>query len=273
MKNITDSWLSYKSKDILVSYFKVTPHRLDTHFHKYYEFLWFIKGNASYITGSNTYQLEADDIIITPPEKMHTISFNDDSEYERAFIQISPHMLSMMPGALVKNITGTKNTGRNIIKKDIAGKHGLYGYYTELIEMLQDKTEKNKFLAELLVQKFAVAVNDAIADTNSVKESENTIVLRLKEYLDNHCISEFNLDSVASAFFMSKYYLCHLFKEETGITISDYVSLKRIEAARKHISHDVPITEVYRRCGFNDYSSFYRTVKKYTGKKPSEFYK
>ena len=274
MKIRTGSWLSYKSKDILVSYFKVTPHRLDTHFHKYYEFLWFISGNASYITGSNTYQLEADDIIITQPEKMHTISFNDDSKYERAFIQISPRLLSMMPGMLVKNIISAKNPGSNIIKRDIAQKHGLYDYYIELIEILQDRTAKNEFLAELLVQKFAVAVNDAIADINSVRESENTMVSRLKKYLDDNCISEdFNLDKIASSFFMSKYYLCHLFKEETGITISDYVALKRIAAVREHLSHDVPITEVYRRCGFNDYSSFYRAVKKYTGKKPSEFYK
>ncbi|MCH5213359.1 MAG: helix-turn-helix domain-containing protein [Oscillospiraceae bacterium] len=273
MENITRSWLSYKSKDILVSYFTITPHRLDTHFHKYYEFLWFIKGNASYITGSNTYLLEADDIIITRPEKMHTISFNDDSKYERAFIQISPRLLSMMPRALVKNIIGTKNPDGNIIKKDIAQKYELYRFYTELIEMLQNRTEKNEFLAELLIQRFAVAVNDAIADTNSVKESENTVVSRLKEYLDDNCISEFNLDKIASSFFMSKYYLCHLFKEETGITISDYVALKRIAAVREHLNNDVPITEVYRRCGFNDYSSFYRAVKKYTGKKPSEFYK
>ncbi len=263
-------WISYKSRDVLISYFKISSHPIDTHIHKYFEFLWFMDGDASYIIDSKTYQLQSGDIILTPPDKLHTISFNNDSAYERAFIQLSPRLLSRIPRQLVKNIIGGVTT--DIIKKDIAAAHGLYDYYNDVIELLQDRNAKNEFLTELLVQKFAVAVNEAITDANA-QHSENKTVSALKDYLDENITAPLNLDEISRRFFMSKYYLCHLFKEETGITISDYVSLKRIAAVREYLNKDIPITEVYRHCGFNDYSTFYRTVKKYTGKKPSEFYK
>ncbi len=251
------------------------PPKLDSHIHKYYEFLRFIDGDASYITDSKTILLEKGDIIITRPDKLHTISFNTDSEYVRTFIQLSPGLLSRIPSGLVRSIISGRASEIHIIHPETAEKCGLYRYFDEGIKLLRDRTEKNKFLAELLFLEFAVAVNEAMELEMKADGSaeENRTIERIKKYLDENYTSELNLDELARIFFMSKYYLCHLFKEETGITVSDYISLKRIAAVREHMGAGGAITDVYRKCGFNDYSSFYRAVKKYTGLKPSEFYK
>ncbi|MGM9937511.1 MAG: AraC family transcriptional regulator [Candidatus Ornithomonoglobus sp.] len=268
-------WLSFKSKDFLMSHMEVeNPQKLDSHVHKYYEFLRFIDGDASYIIGSKTFMLEKGDIIITRPDKLHTISFNTDSDYIRTFIQLSPGMLSRIPSGLVRSLTSGRAADVHIIHRETAEQCGLYRYFDEGIRLLSDRTEKNKFLAELLFLEFAVAVNEAMELERKASGSteENHTIARIKKYIDDNYTSELNLDELARVFFMSKYYLCHLFKEETGITISDYIALKRIGAVREHIHAGSVITDIYRKCGFNDYSSFYRTVKKYTGLKPSEFY-
>lgn len=268
-------WLSFKSKDFLVSHMEVEkPQKLDSHIHKYYEFLRFIDGDASYIIDSKTIILEKGDIIITRPNMLHTISFNTDKEYIRSFIQISSQLLSRIPSGLVRNITGSRGADIHIIHRDIAEQFELNRFYDECIDLLRNKTEKNKFLCELRILEFAQAVNEAMEQElkASGKTDENRNIIKIKNYLDKTFTDELNLDELAKLFYMNKYYICHLFKEETGITISDYVSLKRISSVREQISAGGAITEVYRKCGFNDYSSFYRTVKKYTGLKPSEFY-
>lgn len=268
-------WLSFRSKDFLMSHMELkNPPKLDSHIHKYYEFLRFIDGDASYIIGSKTLMLEKGDIIVTRPDRLHTISFNTDSEYIRTFIQLSPGLLSRIPSGLVRSITSSRAAEIHIIHPQTAEKCGLYRYFDDGIRLLENRTEKNKFLAELLFLEFAVAVNEAMELELKVSGNteENHTIARIKKYLDENYTSELNLDELARIFFMNKYYLCHLFKDETGITISDYIALKRIAAVRRHIGNGSTITDIYRKCGFNDYSSFYRTIKKYTGLKPSEFY-
>ncbi len=46
-------------------------------------------------------------------------------------------------------------------------------------------------------------------------------------------MNKFRLGKIADRFVMSKYYLCHLFKKETGITIKNYEKSIRISKAKK----------------------------------------
>lgn len=267
--------LSYKSTDFLVSDAEaVKPPRLASHVHKYFEFLRFIDGGASYIAGSETCILEKGDIVVTHPNTLHTISLDASVPYSRQFIQLSPQFLLRIPSSLVRNIINDKFSEMQIIHKNTAEQFELYRFYDECIRLLLERTEKNKFFASLLLQQFAVSVNEAIGAERHLTETseESPALSRLKAWLDENYAENITLDEMAKIFSMSKYYICHLFKEEAGVTVSDYIALKRIDAVRSFVNEGGAITDIYRRCGFNDYSSFYRTVKNYTGMKPSEFY-
>ena len=248
--------------------------KIDAHIHLYHEFLYFKSGDASYVEGNSTFILSPGDIIVTKPHVMHAISFTGETEYSRIFIQMSPHMLSKIPHNLTRGITGRHSSDSFIIPAETADAYGLYHFFERGTELLSDRTEKNIYLTELLFLEFAVHVNDAIEHERNIGgEQEDSVINNIKKYLDKNYVNELNLDEIGRQFFMSKYSICHMFKAETGITVSDYVSLKRIAAVRQKALGDSNLNEVYRLCGFKDYSTFYRTVKKYTGLKPSEFYK
>ncbi len=267
--------ISFRSKDFLVSEFTIKPKKIDAHIHKYYEFLLFSEGDAVYIVDGKTFTLSPGDIVITKPDILHAISFNNDLDYTRTFIQLSPNMLARIPQKLVQHIIKGFPNGICIIPGDTAKKYNLYSFFDEVVELLAVRDTKNIYLAELLMLRFAVAVNEAINHKvqSNRNESENSTLTKVKNHLDENYLTELNLDELAEEMFVSKYYICHLFKEQLGITVLDYVALKRISAAKELIAGDMSITDAYRKCGFNDYSSFYRAVKKYTGLKPSEFYK
>ncbi len=267
--------VSFKSKNFLVSDSTHKPNKIDAHIHKYYEFLRFTEGDAVCIVDGKTFTLLPGDIIITKPNVLHAISFNTDSDYSRTFLQLSPGLISRIPQKLVQHIIKGFSSGVCIIHKETAITFGLYGFFDKAVALLENRNEKNIYIAELLMQRFAVAVDEAIKhelqSTNS--ESVSPTLSRIKNYLDYNFTSDINLDELAEDMFISKYHICHLFKDELGITVLDYIALKRISAVREFLAKDCNITDAYRQCGFNDYSSFYRAVKKYTGLKPSEFYK
>ena len=56
--------ISYKQKEYLYSYFRSKPPELNLHLHKYYEFLYFISGDATYIVEDNLYKIHPGDILL-----------------------------------------------------------------------------------------------------------------------------------------------------------------------------------------------------------------
>ena len=85
--------ISYKQKEYLYSYFRSKPPELNLHLHKYYEFLYFISGDATYIVEDNLYKIHPGDILLTRPGELHTIFFQSEKPYERIFMQIHPDFI------------------------------------------------------------------------------------------------------------------------------------------------------------------------------------
>ena len=53
--------------------------------------------------------------------------------------------------------------------------------------------------------------------------SENTIVKKIVEYIENHLNEDLSLDKIAKALNYSKYYIARVFTEETECTIYKYI--------------------------------------------------
>lgn len=80
------------------------------------------------------------------------------------------------------------------------------------------------------------------------------------------------VDNIADTLHLNRSYLSALFKQETGISIKQYLSSYRIEAAKnKLLKTGRSITEISYQCGFKDPLYFSRIFKEKVGCSPSEF--
>ena len=53
-----------------------------------------------------------------------------------------------------------------------------------------------------------------------------------------------------------------------GITPHSYITQRRLALAKRMLFDGMSPTEVYRRCGYADYSSFYRAFREHYGFSP-----
>lgn len=60
----------------------------------------------------------------------------------------------------------------------------------------------------------------------------NSKILPVLDYIAEHLAEDISIDQLASCFYMSRYYLMHLFKQETGYSVASYISTKRLLRAR-----------------------------------------
>ena len=100
------------------------------------------------------------------------------------------------------------------------------------------------------------------------------IILSAIGYIDEHYHENINLSDVAGKIFISKNYLCDLFKKELNVTFIDYVTNLRIEKAKQLLSQsDMKMYEISEAVGYNDYAYFSQIFKRHTGVTLSEYRK
>lgn len=81
-----------------------------------------------------------------------------------------------------------------------------------------------------------------------------------------------SLDEIAAAVGVSKYTLCHRYKEERGVSVMEQLRRIRIAKAKQYLTAtSEPIAAIGQRCGFESPSYFTKTFREATGVSPGEF--
>lgn len=94
----------------------------------------------------------------------------------------------------------------------------------------------------------------------------------IKDYIDLHYPQKITLDDLAQQFFINKFYLTRLFKEQFGISLNNYLLQVRTTQAKRLLRFtDLSIEQVGQECGMNDANYFSRMFKKVEGVTPGEY--
>jgi len=104
--------------------------------------------------------------------------------------------------------------------------------------------------------------------------SKKQNLLEVKEYLDQHYTEAISLDLLAKQFYINKFYLTRIFKEQFGTSINHYLMEVRITHAKQLLRFtDMTVEAVGAECGMRDANYFSRLFKKLEGISPGEFRK
>ncbi len=102
----------------------------------------------------------------------------------------------------------------------------------------------------------------------------NSTVVKIIDYITGHYSETINLDILSKQVNFNKFYLCRIFKEETGYNITDYINHQRIKKAKEMLQDDaIKINMISDLVGYNDAAYFNKVFKKTVGVSPSEYKK
>lgn len=86
--------------------------------------------------------------------------------------------------------------------------------------------------------------------------------------------SPFSLQEIATSINTNPSHLSRKFKKETGISITEFINIKRVETAKLYLRNEnITITDIAFMVGFNDINYFSRVFKKITSLTPSQYAK
>jgi len=119
----------------------------------------------------------------------------------------------------------------------------------------------------------STALNEFIELVYSSQDAKKMTQIRPAiNYIDANYDKPVNLAEIARASHLSVSRLAHIFKEQMGITIIDYLTSVRIERAKQLLlATDQNCTEICFQVGYNNQSYFTRTFKAFVGMTPRQF--
>ena len=128
-----------------------------------------------------------------------------------------------------------------------------------------EKETENDFTTILEIIRFLRSVS--IQGKNNIP-----IVEMVEKMLSENIRENLSISNIANKLNISVYYLMHVFKKRTGITINEYKMALRIAQAKKMLKNTTKsISEIADICGFESLQYFSRTFKKAEGVVPSKY--
>jgi len=119
-----------------------------------------------------------------------------------------------------------------------------------------------------------VAIQKEQEIDSEIQEIENDAVTHVKLFIENHIGDKLSLDKISGAVYLNPSYLSRSFKQNTGITISDYILEVRITKAKELLlNSELKVYEIAQRVGINSLEYFVRMFKKKLGISPNEYRK
>lgn len=268
------------SKDFEIFYYNDPRlNSISSHSHPYYEFYFFMEGDLSYSIDGKQYPLERGDYLLIPPGIMHGPVFhttNTQAPYRRFVLWLSEAYYSRLcqfSNDFSYSFDFSSKNQRYHFRTDFIIQQELQGKLMDLIEEINGNKPFGDLSARLMVCSFITQINKITYNiTHQVSYSyENVLYLNICDYINNHLDQDLTLDSLAAFFYVSKYHISHVFKNNMGISPHQYILKKRLQASKNGILSGSPLKNIFAQYGFNDYTSFYRAFKKEFALSPKEF--
>lgn len=252
-----------------------SPRAYEYHYHDFLKIMVLLEGNVNYIIEGRSYPLRPGDIVLVDRGQIHRPQVAPSSPYERLILYLSPEFLEQYSegeSALNQCFTTAAYRHSNVLRLKDESRHPVLSLLKR-IERAQDWQEEfaGPLYARLLCLEFLILLNRTSAEANAQYLPTGTLnyhVSGLISYINEHLSEDLSIQCLSDLSCLSPYHMMRIFKEETGYTIGNYITEKRLLRARDLITEGTGATKACFLSGFGNYSTFLRAYKQHFNELP-----
>lgn len=235
------------------------------HSHDFCEFLYVAGGAGEAILEGKKFRLAPGDLVVVNPGTLHEERSDAKAPLRLIFLAIRDFAVPGLPaGCLSQEKYRVLSCGEYRYKMDI--------YLRELLQETSSQIEFYQEISQGLVSALLVLVMRLIRINPEDEAALSQECQKIKEYLDQNFTSPITLDSLSETVYISKHYLSHLFKEQTGVSPIKYLTSKRMEKACELLSEtELPVSEVSKAVGYENPLYFSQVFKRIYGISPVKY--
>jgi len=247
--------------------------KIDFHYHEFCKLVMLVSGKGYYTVDGQRYRLQPGDTVVVGSRSVHCPEIESSSVYERIIIYISPEFLQRESSGDCDLSDIFSGRYGHVLRPREAGSKKLFTLAADLEKELSADGYGREVLSGIALLRLLVQIGKYQRREDTPKaqpvDPGNPRVQAIMRYLDENLAVDINIDALAETFYVSKYHMMRQFHRETGLTIYNYLTQRRLMHARELMKKGVRATEACYRSGFRSYSSFTRAYARYFSTTPT----
>lgn len=245
---------------------------LASHMHECFEFVYVKEGTCIYTIEGKEFVVSSGDIIFTCPNEIHLFSFPQKCMFERHFLHVYPNYVKNFQ-TVADELLLRSHEHKNLIPAYLVEQYNLDKYFTDLRYYHDISALETYMIAHSCITGLMAKICNILRTTeiNCDSSFQNNYINKILRYIHIHSAESISLSNIADDVHITPVYVSKLFKKETGMTLKSYINMYRIVKAKNFMLAGYRIIDLPDKCGFKDYSTFYRAFLKYSGISPEEF--
>lgn len=249
------------------------------HHHDGYEIFILLNGHINYYIEHQCYTLTRGDMVIMRPDEYHRVELVDTSVYERMHANFREPAFAGFSSSLTD--LGICFTSHKPGQNNLAHLNELeLREFILLFSGLESALCSTEYGQDLLAVSYAlqilIKINrlflPAIQDTTQ-KNIMPPLVGDTIQYINQHFTENICLADLERLFYHNGTYISRRFKQTTGLTLQQYILMKRTDLAKTHLQNGKSLMDACQLSGFNNYSNFSRSFAKLVGCSPKQYQK
>jgi len=224
-----------------------------------YDLTYIVKGNARYTIDGKVYELNPGDLLF----------LNDGAEKgATTYSNKLMHCYSVNFSLLYPELKGPALSFPTV--SSIGLRRDLIDMFREMTISWTEQHEgylmKTRALLMLIIHRLS-----EILIYNVDKTTGDDRINKVTNFITKHYSEKLMIKDLCEQVRLHKVYLGYLFKQQTGMTIYQYIAQIRVRNAENMLqSGKYKVQEVAERCGFSDVYHFYKSFKSIRGFAPSK---
>ena len=240
------------------------------HVHENYELLCIVSGKVGYMVEGQIYDIRAGSIMLMRSAETHKLLVNGNERYERYTLNFKPELIAQygFSDEILRAFTQRGLGERNMyLSSELEGIDtvGIFRHMENACNSLPPDTVIASGLVTLMC-----SIDSAFRrQPTGAYQSDAELGKRLIDHINENLLSDLSLASISEQIHMSTSQINRIFRKLTGTSVYNYILSKRLIVAQGMIAKGESAIGASQRCGFHDYSSFYRLYKKRFGTAPT----
>ena len=266
-------YVTYIDHSSIRAWYSQTPWTYDAHCHSAVEVIMPLRGEVIYTVEDKTYSVQSDEVLIVPPNWVHDLVMHEGSA--RYLLLFEPdNLFGMRDMQLVEGMLKTPIY--------LTGQSESQDAIRSLLMQAVSCYERREFLWNSLCYSYLLQMYVRLGQFNMTRELSRydarsqhidpEIVDSARLFIDQNYMRDITLTDVSNFTGFSKCYFSRVFKQQLGLSFSEYLRHKRISMAEELLIHSrQPIQEIAMSAGFGSVATFNRVFRDAKNCTPSRF--